>query len=52
MTGTEHTGNRILGRLRSDGGQGVVTVQDRFHTDIDDLWSAITDPRRLSPRSR
>jgi uncharacterized protein YndB with AHSA1/START domain len=48
MTGTEHAGNRILGRLRSAGGKGVVTVQDRFDTDIDDLWSAITDPARLA----
>jgi uncharacterized protein YndB with AHSA1/START domain len=48
MTGTEHAGNRILGRLRSADGKGVVTVQDRFDTDIDDLWSAITDPARLA----
>ena len=25
-----------------------MTVQDRFDTDIDDLWSAITDPARLA----
>jgi uncharacterized protein YndB with AHSA1/START domain len=48
MTGTEHAGNRILGCLRSQDGKGVVTVQDRFDTDIDDLWSAITDPSRLA----
>ena len=48
MTNTEHTGQRILGRLRSEGGTGVVTVQDRFDTDIDDLWSAITDPARIA----
>jgi len=26
----------------------VVRIEDRFDTDIDDLWSAITDPERLS----
>jgi uncharacterized protein YndB with AHSA1/START domain len=25
-----------------------VRVEDRFDTDIDDLWSAVTDPRRLA----
>jgi hypothetical protein len=48
MTSTEGAGNRILGALRSHDGKGVVTVQDRFDTDIDDLWSAITDPARLA----
>ena len=48
MTRTEHAGDRILGRLRAQDGKGVVTVQDRFDTDIDDLWSAITDPARLA----
>ena len=48
MTSTEGAGNRILGTLRSHDGTGVVTVQDRFDTDIDDLWSAITDPARIA----
>ena len=48
MTSTEGAGNRILGALRSHDGTGVVTVQDRFDTDIDDLWSAITDPVRIA----
>src|ERR1700691_4473902 len=48
MMSTEGRGNRILGALRSHDGKGVVTVQDRFDTDIDDLWSAITDPARLA----
>src|ERR1700734_1546692 len=48
MTSTEGAGNRILGALRSHDGQGVVTVQDRFDTDIADLWSAITDPARIA----
>ena len=48
MTGDQRTGNRILGILRSADGKGIVRVEDRFDTDIDDLWSAVTDPRRLA----
>jgi uncharacterized protein YndB with AHSA1/START domain len=48
MTSNQRAGNRILGSLRSDGKTGVVTMQDRFDTDIDDLWSALTDPGRLA----
>jgi uncharacterized protein YndB with AHSA1/START domain len=48
MTSNAGTGARILGSLRSADGQGVVRMQDRFDTDIDDVWSALTDPRRLA----
>jgi uncharacterized protein YndB with AHSA1/START domain len=48
MTSDEHGGNRILGSLRSADGMGVVRMEDRYPTDIDDLWSALTDPERLS----
>ena len=41
-------GNRILGSLRAADGTGVVRMEDRFDTTIDDLWSALTDPRRLA----
>jgi uncharacterized protein YndB with AHSA1/START domain len=40
--------NRILGSLRSADGADVVRIEDRFDTDIDDLWSALTDPGRLA----
>jgi uncharacterized protein YndB with AHSA1/START domain len=39
---------RILGSLRSADGKGAVRMEDRFDTDIADLWSAFTDPRRLA----
>ena len=39
---------RILGSLRSANGKGVVRIEDRYDTDIDDLWAAITDPARLA----
>ena len=47
-TGDAGAGNRILGSLRSEDGVGVVRMEDHFDTDIDDLWSALTDPRRLA----
>ena len=48
MTGNARPGTRILGSLRSADGKGVVRIEDRYDTDIDDLWSALTDPRRLA----
>ena len=48
MTSSARAGARILGSLRSADGQGVVRMQGRFDTDIDDVWSALTDPRRLA----
>ena len=47
MTSNAPGGARILGRLRSAHGKGVVRIEDRYDTDIDDLWSALTDPGRL-----
>jgi len=48
MTSDHDRGIRILGSLRSADGKGVVRMQDRFDTDIDDLWSALTEPERLA----
>jgi uncharacterized protein YndB with AHSA1/START domain len=48
MTSNAHGSGRILGSLRSADGQGVVRMEDRFDTRIDDAWSAITDPSRLA----
>ncbi len=39
---------RTLGTLRAADGKGIVRLEDRFDTDIDDLWSALTDPLRLA----
>jgi uncharacterized protein YndB with AHSA1/START domain len=39
---------RILGTLRTADGQAMVRMEDRYDTDIQDLWSAITDPERLA----
>ncbi len=40
--------SRILGSLRAADRVGVVRIQDRYDTTVDDLWSAITDPARLA----
>jgi uncharacterized protein YndB with AHSA1/START domain len=43
------TEERILGALRSiDDCKGAVRVHDLYATDIDDLWSALTEPERLA----
>lgn len=39
---------RIVGTLRTVDGKGVVHVEDVYTTEIDDLWSAVTDPKRLA----
>lgn len=48
MTGTTGGRERILGSLHSADGAGLVRIEERYQTDIHDLWSAITDPRRLA----
>ena len=48
MTSKAVGNGRILGSLRSADGKGVVRMEDRFDSDIDDVWSALTDPSRLA----
>jgi uncharacterized protein YndB with AHSA1/START domain len=48
MTSNASPDTRILGSLGSADGAGVVRIEDRYETDIDDLWSALTDPDRLA----
>src|SRR5204863_3940045 len=54
---TEHTQARtVVGTMRSltgsgtstGTGTGAVRMEDRYDTDIDDLWSALTEPQRLA----
>jgi uncharacterized protein YndB with AHSA1/START domain len=37
----------VLGSLRSDDGEGVVRLEARLGTEIDELWAALTEPDRL-----
>lgn len=48
MTDDTRMNNRLVGSLRSVDGTGVVRMEDRYETDIDDLWAALTDPHRLA----
>ena len=48
MTSDAGAGIRILGSVRSADGKGIVRMEDRYNTDIVDLWSALTDPGRLA----
>lgn len=48
MKSTTGESARIIGSLRSVDGKGAVLMEDRFDTEIEDLWSALTDPSRLA----
>lgn len=48
MTEDIRADSRISGTLQSVGGKGVVRMEGRYHTDIDDLWSALTVAQRLA----
>ena len=40
---------QVLGSMRKlDATRGIVRVEDVYDTDIEDLWSALTEPDRLS----
>ena len=48
MTSTPAEGGGILGSLGSAEGKGIVHIEARFDSEIDDVWSALTDPSRLA----
>jgi len=48
MSSEDRGAARILGTLGTAGGKGVVRMENRVDTDIDDVWSALTDPSRLA----
>ncbi len=48
MMSNAQSESRLLGSLRSENGKGIARMEDRFDTDIDDLWSALTDPSRVA----
>jgi len=48
MTSNASGDNRILGSLRAADDAGVVRIEDRYDTTIDDLWAAITEHDRLA----
>jgi uncharacterized protein YndB with AHSA1/START domain len=48
MTQQRTGASTVIGSLRAVDGKAVVRMEDRFDTDADDLWSALTDPQRLA----
>ena len=46
MSRTDHP--TVIGTLQAEATTGLVRMQDRYDTDIDDLWSAVTTPERLA----
>lgn len=44
----ESSGLAIEGTLHSVDGKGVVRMKVRYEAGIDELWSALTDPKRLA----
>ena len=47
MASNTPAANQIRGSLRSVDDAGVVRLEVVFDTQLDDLWSALTDPSRL-----
>lgn len=48
MTFVRGANNELQGSVRAVDGKAVVRMEGRYSTDIDDLWSALTDPQRLA----
>ena len=48
MTDDVRAETRVTGTLGVVGGKGIVRVEGRYDTDIDDLWSALTEVPRLA----
>jgi uncharacterized protein YndB with AHSA1/START domain len=48
VTSNAPEGQRVLGTLRSENGVGIVRIEDRFDATIDEVWSALTDRKRLA----
>ena len=48
MSNSTRSGSGVVGTLRAVDGKGVVRMEAAYDTDIQDLWTALTDPQRLS----
>jgi uncharacterized protein YndB with AHSA1/START domain len=47
-TGGPAARSSVVGTLRTEEGRASVRMEDRFATDVEDLWAAVTQPRRLA----
>ena len=48
MSEQQNVAPRVVGTIRAVDGVGVVRMEDNYDTTADDLWTALTDPDRLS----
>jgi uncharacterized protein YndB with AHSA1/START domain len=48
MTSNARTEDRLLGSMRSAEGRGIVCIENRLDAHVGEVWSALTDPRRLA----
>lgn len=48
MTATAPSGDRVLGSLRVADGRGVVHIENRYDAAVEEVWSAITEPKHLA----
>lgn len=48
MTSDNPASSRILGSLRSEDGDGIARMEDRFDRGIEEVWAALTEPPRLA----
>jgi uncharacterized protein YndB with AHSA1/START domain len=48
MTSIPQDARSVAALHRMRDGKGAVRMEDLYDTDIDDLWSALTNPRRLA----
>jgi uncharacterized protein YndB with AHSA1/START domain len=48
MTTADRHRPELLGSVRAENGAGTVRIEDVFDTTVEDLWSALTEPHRLS----
>jgi uncharacterized protein YndB with AHSA1/START domain len=48
MTNSNPATDSIVGTLGAVDGKGTVRTSGRYDTDIEDLWSALTEPQRLA----
>ena len=48
MSNDIRSDDHVVGSLSASDGTGVVRIEKRYDTTIDDLWSAVVDPDRLA----
>jgi uncharacterized protein YndB with AHSA1/START domain len=48
MSNDTRSHERVIGALSASDGKGIVRIEERYDTTIEDLWSAVVDPGRLA----